>query len=138
MIDYLPGFLEKVSEALGIDSSQSVSSLSVQDIIGGQGPQIPTEIIKFLGGMMESDAEMGSVAQFGNFTFKEFESKEELEAYLAAPDYHTPDKPGMCFGFSVSESEDKKKYELEVFSNDKWPYNRRFSPDREDDENLRY
>lgn len=57
---------------------------------------------------------------------------------MAAPDYHTFEKPGMCFGFSVSESDDKKKYELEVFTNDKWPNIRRFSPDSEMDELLPY
>jgi aspartyl-tRNA synthetase len=42
---------------------------------------------------------MGSVEMFGNFTFKEFSSKESLEEYLSAADYGTPSKPGMCFGF---------------------------------------
>ena len=36
---------------------------------------------------------------FGNFTFQEFATKQELEDYLSADDYYTPSKPGMCFAF---------------------------------------
>ena len=86
--------------------------------------------MKFFGGMITTDAEMRDVSDFGNFEFKSFDTKTDLEAYLSAPDYNTPNKPGMCFGFQVT-IKDKKKYELEVFSNDKWPSIRRFSPDSE-------
>lgn len=72
---------------------------------------------------------MGSVEMFGNFTFKEFSSKESLELYLSADDYGTPSKPGMCFGFQITENDKRNKYELEVFANDKWPNMRRLIPD---------
>ena len=52
---------------------------------------------------MKSDAEMRDVADFGDFKFMEFQSREDLNAYLAAPDYLTASKPGMCFAFSVTE-----------------------------------
>ena len=42
---------------------------------------------------------MKDISMFGNFTFKDFASKKELEAYLSADDYMTSSKPGMCFGF---------------------------------------
>jgi len=38
----------------------------------------------------------------------------------------------------VSEDKSKRKYELEVFSNDKWPNIRRFSADGEIEEQLPY
>jgi hypothetical protein len=47
-------------------------------------------------------------------------------------------KPGMCFGFSLSESIDKKKYELEIFGEDKWPSLRKFMPDSQLHEMSRY
>lgn len=72
---------------------------------------------------------MAGVEQFGNFTFVEFDSKENLEAYLSADDYPSPNKPGMCFGFQITENDKKNKYELEVFANDKWPQERRLQPD---------
>jgi hypothetical protein len=91
-----------------------------------------------MGGIKDTDAEMKDVASFGHFTFQPFATKEALEAYLAAPDYNTPSKPGMCFGFQISEDPSKSKYELEVFTNDKWPNIRRFSADGEQKEFLPY
>ena len=95
----MPDFLGKVSESLGINNEDSGGQLSFRSIIGKQGPQFPNEIVQYAGGFQETDAEMKDVESFGNFTFQAFPSKEALEAYLASPDYNTPSKPGMCFGF---------------------------------------
>lgn len=39
---------------------------------------------------------------FGNFYLQRFESNEELDNYIGAPDYGwNENKPGVCFGFKV-------------------------------------
>ena len=38
MINVIPDFLAKVSEALGLDTSEEVGEISVDDIVGSQGP----------------------------------------------------------------------------------------------------
>ena len=58
----------------------------------------------------------------GNFTFKEFASKSELDDYISHEKVGIdPDFDAVCFGFSLHENEDKNKYELELFFNDAWP-----------------
>jgi len=91
-----------------------------------------------MGGDLETDATIGDLSLFGAFEFKAFESRAKLEEYLTASDYATPSRPGMCFGFSITEEKNKSKYELEVFSNEKWPETRRFSPDSTQHEYLPY
>jgi hypothetical protein len=52
------------------------------------------------------------------FIHMEFESQIELDAYIEHDDYgKDPERPAVCFGFTVHE-ESWKKYELELFFND--------------------
>ena len=58
----------------------------------------------------------------GNFTFKEFATKDELDEYIASDKIGTdPNFEGVCFAFAIHENEQKNKYELELFFNDMWP-----------------
>ena len=53
-----------------------------------------------------------------NFKMTEFESKIALDAYLEDPEHgKTPEKPGVCFGFTVHEKK-RNNFELELFFND--------------------
>jgi len=57
----------------------------------------------------------------GNFTLKEFASKDELDAYISSDKIGIdPEIEGVCFGFSVHEKSENK-FELELFFNDMWP-----------------
>ena len=54
----------------------------------------------------------------GNFTFKEFATKEELDDYIGHEKIgYDPDYEAVCFGFTIHENEDQNKYELELFFN---------------------
>ena len=67
----------------------------------------------------------------GNFTFKEFESKEALDKYIEDERIGVdPDFESVCFGFQINENEKKNKYELELFFNDLWPRWLRAIPDQ--------
>lgn len=58
----------------------------------------------------------------GNFTFKEFESRDALDEYIASDQVgNNPDFEGVCFGFAIHENEDQNKYELELMFSDLWP-----------------
>ena len=58
----------------------------------------------------------------GNFTFKEFASKDELDDYIYSDKVgRDPNHEGVCFGFTIHENEQRNKYELELFFNDMWP-----------------
>jgi len=50
----------------------------------------------------------------GNFTYVEFKSVEAMFEYVQSEGYGwDPALPSICFGFQVTENEDKNKYELE-------------------------
>jgi len=58
----------------------------------------------------------------GFFTFKEFETKEALHEYIKQEDYgRSPSIPAVCYGFSITENEEKNKYALELHFNDMPP-----------------
>ena len=58
----------------------------------------------------------------GNFTFKEFASKSDLDDYISSDQIGiNPDFDAVCFAFALHENDDKNKYELELFFNDAWP-----------------
>jgi len=58
----------------------------------------------------------------GNFTIKEFASKDALDDYISDSRIGSdPEFDGVCFGFTIQENENKNKYELELFFNDMWP-----------------
>lgn len=78
MITMVSGFMEKIKGALGKGSATTTENkkkMSLDDIIGGQGPQFPKDLVNAAGGLEVTDAAMGGVEMFGNFTFKEFTSK---------------------------------------------------------------
>ena len=57
----------------------------------------------------------------GNFSIKRFESNEELDEYIAHPDFgRTADRQAVCYGFKINEDENGQKYELELMFNDMW------------------
>ena len=71
-----------------------------------------------------SDASFLSSAtrNVGNFKFKEFESVDALQDYIASDKIGTSEEwEGICYGFKIHENEAKNKYELELFYNDLWP-----------------
>lgn len=56
------------------------------------------------------------IEQFGEFEFVEFESQEQLFAYVSSEGYGwDEDKPGICYAFEWHEDPDNKDYELEVY-----------------------
>ena len=58
----------------------------------------------------------------GRFRIQEFNSIEELDAYIASDKVGTtPEMEGICYGFKINENEDGNKFELEMFFNDLWP-----------------
>ena len=58
----------------------------------------------------------------GNFKFKEFATKDDLDEYIASDKIGTdPNFEGICFAFAIHENDKKNKYELELFFNDMWP-----------------
>ena len=64
-----------------------------------------------------------------NFYLKEFESKEELDEYIAHPDYgHGKDRPGVCIGMTLKEKA-KNDFEFEIFANDAVVLDYRSLPD---------
>jgi hypothetical protein len=58
----------------------------------------------------------------GKFTFKEFDSQEELFEYVRRPDYGWgEDSKAVCFAFEVHANEAENKYELELYQRTAWP-----------------
>ena len=69
-----------------------------------------------------NDNLFSQLEKVGNFTFKQFESKDELDAYIASDKIgRDPDFEAVCFGFSINENEDQNKYDLDLYFNDMWP-----------------
>jgi len=67
---------------------------------------------------MNSGALLNAQKNVGNFTFKMFDSKEDLDKYLANEKMgNDPEFESICFGFSVHE-ESENKFELELIFND--------------------
>ena len=61
-------------------------------------------------------------SRLGNFTFKAFESKDTLDAYIASEKVgFDPEFEPICFAFAIHENDAKNKYELELFFNDLRP-----------------
>ena len=80
-----------------------------------------TEVEESLAGQTEFGEYGGFDKHLGAFEFRAFESQEELDAFIEHEDYgRAEDRPGVCFGFSVTENEAKSKYELELQFNDFW------------------
>lgn len=51
----------------------------------------------------------------GQFKFKAFDNQSEFDNYISQKGYGKDiNKPGICFGFSITENEAKNKYELEL------------------------
>jgi hypothetical protein len=49
----------------------------------------------------------------------DFETQADLDAYIEHQDYgRVPERPGVCFAFTVHEHVENLKYELELFFND--------------------
>jgi hypothetical protein len=62
-----------------------------------------------------------SFTNFANFTLKEFESHEAIDAYVQSATYATSEEqPGICFGFSFEEV-GHNKYELNLRFSDTDP-----------------
>ena len=99
-------------ERLGADLEQRFSVTNATDRVKEElEQQIP-----------EIDEMLQRIKYFGQFTFKEFDTKEDLEAYIADERIgSTPEWGGLCFGFMIHENDNKNKYELELFYNDLWP-----------------
>ena len=87
------------------------------------------EMVVMAGGISKPDTGMKELSEWGDFTFKEFASKEEIDAYVGQASYGSDEVPALCFAFQILEDDSKKKYELEVFFNDKWPNKYRFGAD---------
>jgi len=86
-------------------------------------------MVVMAGGISKPDTGMKELSEWGDFTFKEFASKEEIDAYVGQASYGSDEVPALCFAFQILEDDSKKKYELEVFFNDKWPNKYRFGAD---------
>ena len=97
--------LEAVGKAVG--DKFGVNSTKVQDDLAKK--------------YMNTDSFMKAAKNVGNFTFKMFDSKADLDNYIGGEKMGTDkDNPGVCFGFSVYE-ENSNKFELELFFNDMQP-----------------
>ena len=92
--------------------------------LGGDDPNlftVPDGLSSLAGGAPEPTAEL-SAELLGRFTYKEFESQDELFDYVRAPGYGwDEDKPAVCFAYEVHENEAKNKYELELYYRTAWP-----------------
>ena len=61
-------------------------------------------------------------SKLGNFTFKSFDSKNNLEEYIASDKVgFDEDFEPICFAFAIHENDNRNKYELELFYNDLRP-----------------
>lgn len=67
----------------------------------------------------------------GNFTLREFDSKDDLFAYIQHRDYGLDSHPAVCYGFSLHEGS-RREFELELFFNGLWPSWYRGVPDQRD------
>lgn len=82
---------------------------------------VPKELADEAGGAPKSAHEINT-ATMGRFTYKDFESVDEMFAYVQSEGYGwDPDIPAICFAFQIQENEAKNRYELEWFYRDSWP-----------------
>ena len=125
----ISGLLAKLLQ--GIDMSSLATAYLREDEIEGVVGQVENrfginvtdemaeEATSFIGDGFDM---FESTRSLGNFTFKEFASKGDLDDYISDERIGTdPDFDGVCFGFSVLENDAGNKYELELFFNDAWP-----------------
>ena len=74
---------------------------------------IDPELLNTAGGGPVNANEVNS-AVLGQFTYKEFETVDELFEYTQQVGYGwDPEIPSVCFAISVTENESKNKYEVE-------------------------
>ena len=60
--------------------------------------------------------------KLGDFKFREFDSEEDMFAYVEQRGYGwDDDKPAICFAFQVHENDAKNRYDLELYFHDQWP-----------------
>ena len=89
--------------------------------LGGIDPD--PKFDQLTGGMVDQMDMSGIIDVLGGFELREFRNQQELDDYIQHSEYgiNEEEHPGVCFGFSVTENEDKTKYELELQFNDLWP-----------------